>query len=341
MQADSLSSLTIAQYELHLRAAEETWLPPFLGSTLRGAFGHALKQAVCIMDHRHCETCLVAERCIYPYLFETPVPPNIPQLRGQQNAPHPFILIPPLLDLPEEAGCHSTLPPREQRRHLSMGEEITFGLRLIGRAIEYLPYVIFAVSEMGRRGLSAGRARFDLRTVDVIDAEGHAETIYHGARQRLAIPHGTTGSLEMFIRPRLAPISAIDSLKLRFLTPTRIRVEGDLQMGLSFELLVRNLLRRVSTLMAVHGQAPLDVDYRTLIAQAATVETNSAVLRWWDWERYSNRQQTKMKLGGFVGEIEFTGEALREFLPLVLAGEILHVGAGTSFGLGRYRVLPC
>jgi CRISPR/Cas system endoribonuclease Cas6 (RAMP superfamily) len=45
-----------------------------------------------------------------------------------------------------------------------------------------------------------------------------------------------------------------------------------------------------------------------------------------------------MKLGGFTGEIEYAGGAIEEFMPLVIAGEMLHVGAGTSFGLGKYDV---
>lgn len=43
-------------------------------------------------------------------------------------------------------------------------------------------------------------------------------------------------------------------------------------------------------------------------------------------------------MGGFVGEIIFEGE-IEPFMPLLKAGEILHVGKGTSFGLGKYRIL--
>ena len=92
-------------------------------------------------------------------------------------------------------------------------------------------------------------------------------------------------------------------------------------------------------LAAVHGRARLELDYRGLIDRAGKVETHSSALRWSDWERYSNRQQTKMNLGGFTGEVEYTGKVIEEFLPLVAAGELLRVGAGTSFGLGRYEIV--
>ena len=113
MQIDHLPPMEIARYEINLRAKERTTLPPFLGSTLRGAFGHALKDAVCVMPHRNCERCMLVDRCLYPYLFETPVPDGISQLRGQKNAPHPFILTPPFLNnLPRRIWRR----PQQERR---------------------------------------------------------------------------------------------------------------------------------------------------------------------------------------------------------------------------------
>lgn len=91
--------------------------------------------------------------------------------------------------------------------------------------------------------------------------------------------------------------------------------------------------------MAVHGNAPLNLDYRALIEHAVLVETRSNELRWWVWERYSSRQQRKIELGGLIGEIEYVSKVIQEFLPLVIAGELLHAGADSSFGLGRYRIL--
>jgi CRISPR/Cas system endoribonuclease Cas6 (RAMP superfamily) len=71
---------------------------------------------------------------------------------------------------------------------------------------------------------------------------------------------------------------------------------------------------------------------------AKGIKTKETQFRWYDWKRYSSRQETKIGMGGFVGEITFVGN-LALFLPLIRAGEILHVGKGTSFGLGRYEML--
>jgi CRISPR/Cas system endoribonuclease Cas6 (RAMP superfamily) len=62
-------------------------------------------------------------------------------------------------------------------------------------------------------------------------------------------------------------------------------------------------------------------------------------IRWRDWERYSARQDARMKMGGFVGEVEYAG-AIGEFVPLLKLGERVHIGKGTGFGLGRYVIAP-
>ena len=44
-----------------------------------------------------------------------------------------------------------------------------------------------------------------------------------------------------------------------------------------------------------------------------------------------------MTLGGFMGELEVEGE-LTPFAPLLRTAEILHVGKGATFGLGRLQI---
>jgi CRISPR/Cas system endoribonuclease Cas6 (RAMP superfamily) len=76
--------------------------------------------------------------------------------------------------------------------------------------------------------------------------------------------------------------------------------------------------------------------YKEIIDQAATqvklVKSNTS---WYDWERYSNRQQQRMNMGGIVGELVYEGE-LAPFLPLLRLGMYTHIGKNTTFGLGKY-----
>ncbi|MEY4503770.1 MAG: hypothetical protein RL154_62, partial [Pseudomonadota bacterium] len=62
-----------------------------------------------------------------------------------------------------------------------------------------------------------------------------------------------------------------------------------------------------------------------------------ANLKFVDLERYSNRQKTKMGLGGFMGNLlyENIGEECAKILQI---GEIIGVGKSVVFGLGRIKI---
>ena len=74
-----------------------------------------------------------------------------------------------------------------------------------------------------------------------------------------------------------------------------------------------------------------------LPAVAQAVATDETGLRWFDWERYSSRQDQKMLMGGLVGRVRYTGD-LDEFLPLLRFCEQVHLGKQTTFGLGQIRL---
>ena len=128
---------------------------------------------------------------------------------------------------------------------------------------------------------------------------------------------------------------------VRFLTPTRIRNEGAVRRDVTFQDLVRALLRRLSSLWYFHCGAELDVDFKGLIEQAAQVQTVRCELRWHDQQRFSGRQHQRIEMGGVVGRVEYEApdtETLAPYWPLLRAGEVVHVGKGAVMGLGRYGV---
>jgi len=303
--------LELARFRLELRAEEAIVLPPYKGSALRGGFGATFKKVVCALRDGDCSRCMLRSSCAYSYIFETPPPPDARMMRKYPYAPHPFVLEPPLEDKTEYAP----------------GEVLSFGLVLVGRAIEYLPYFLYTFGELGRIGLGKGRGRFSLKRAWAVGPEGE-EVVYEG---------------EMFRRPsfrsssEVATLPGLTEVSLSFLTPTRIKYSERLVLDLEFHILVRSLLRRISLLSYFHCGRELKLDFRGLIDRARDVETAERDLRWYDWERYSGRQKVRMKLGGFVGRVSFRGE-LEEFWPLLVLGQEVHVGKGTSFGLGWYRI---
>jgi hypothetical protein len=56
-----------------------------------------------------------------------------------------------------------------------------------------------------------------------------------------------------------------------------------------------------------------------------------------DWQRYSNRQERKMDFGGLLGTVELDGD-LAPLAPLLRTAEVVHVGKGATFGLGKLEL---
>lgn len=79
----------------------------------------------------------------------------------------------------------------------------------------------------------------------------------------------------------------------------------------------------------------------TILGSANTVRVVESDLRWRAGERYSAREDRRMALGGFVGRATFAGP-LAPWQPLLRIVELLHMGKGTAFGLGKDRMEdPC
>ena len=88
------------------------------------------------------------------------------------------------------------------------------------------------------------------------------------------------------------------------------------------------LIRRITTLNALEGNdVTISNDFSIKI-----IEKN---LKWQENERYSNKQKSKMKLGGLVGTILIDANDINT-KKLLIAGELVHIGKSTSFGLGDY-----
>ena len=316
---ETLSALQLLPLQITLRAQTPIQLPRYKGSALRGGFGSVFKETVCIVEHRDCVRCLLRARCAYPYVFDTPVPDGATRLRKYEAAPHPFVILPPL----------------ERQTSYQPGETLTFGWTLIGRGADYLPYFIYTFERLGTRyGLGKARGRFLVETVRWLAPEGEPVVIYQGAEKTLQNTFRLLPVQELAKRTEAEPG---DSLTLRFLTPTRLVYGGSLTDSLDFHVLLRVLLRRLSNLAYFHCGTDLGLDFRGLIAAAEAVQTVSSHLRWYDWERYSSRQDARVQMGGFLGRVTYTGD-LQPFLPLLRLGSYVHVGKGTSFGLGKYVI---
>lgn len=298
--------MNLGRYQFYCRFTEEALLPAYKGSTFRGAFGSALKKVVCAVREKECSRCLLANRCLYARVFEATS--KQAGLR-QATPPHPYVIEPPL----------------DTKTCFVAGDPFEFNLLLFGEFTDSLPYFVYAFEAMGEQGLGVGRKQGRGRYVLEKVRSGHQE-LYDGESRRLAQPPTESVCLS-------TPQQISGTLKLRLLTPLRLKHENQLQAELPFHVLVRGALRRISSLNDCFGQGEPDLDYRGLVARAQHIKIASSHLRWCDWKRYSSRQDQFMLMGGMTGEIIYQG-AIGEFLPLLELVRELHLGKQSTFGLG-------
>ncbi|MFO7761977.1 MAG: CRISPR system precrRNA processing endoribonuclease RAMP protein Cas6 [Desulfobia sp.] len=304
----------MGRYHFTCSFTDQALLPPFKGSAIRGKLGHCLKKISCALRARQsCKDCLLHSSCCYALFFE---PRKVAGDQRSRTAawPQPYVL---------EGDP-------ESNRFYVPGQEFTFSLLVFGRRMnELLPHLVYAVETMGWEGLCSRReypGTFELQTIS-----SDQECIYDhkkilNGRDRV-FPHDLAPS----------PASRPERLLVRLLTPLRVKADNRFQDNLSFQLLVRAALRRISLLEEAYGHGEPSLDYPGLLEKAGEVEIRAADYGWQEVERYSSRQQSKMSLGGMVGEVEYKGD-LQEFYPLLKYCETTHLGKQTSFGLGRIEV---
>jgi len=287
--------------------ADGSALPRFLGSTLRGAFGHLLKRTVCQIRNIPCSACPLAPRCIYPRLFEGFAPPDRQRMRRYPQVPQPFVLV---VDLPPSAA-----PPKTT---------IHWRVRLFGDVSRHWPYVVYVFRLAGEVGLGRQRVRYRLREVrDVI-----AATVVEGP------------DCCQCREPQVAPLpTAVElpsraALRWRFQTPLRLRSNGCLapRNVQPLDLVIAGR-RRYETLNWFYGNREV-APARFFDPDAFHVRERN--LRHWGFTRRCGRQDQRMELSGLLGEMIVEGP-WAEAGPWLPAISTIHLGKTTSFGFGRVQ----
>ena len=308
--------MLLGKYHFICSFKSDAVLPPYKGSTFRGVFGRALKKVVCALKRAECANCLLREKCVYALTFETSVIAPMPENSRLPSLPPPFVIEPPL----------------NTDREFAKGTAFDFHLLLFGNMNSNLPYFIYAFEQMGKIGIGkkieGQRAQFTLEEVKTGE-----HTIYNSNDRQITLSNSPeTLSLN---GPGKYPE---DSFRLRVSleTPLRIKYHNRLKADLPFHVLVRAMLRRISSLCVCYGDGEPDLDYKGLVKRADDIGTDASKLGWYDWRRYSFRQDKSMLMGGITGYVDYEGK-IGEFMPFIDFCQRAHIGKQTTFGLGKIK----
>lgn len=312
------SGLTLQRARMTMRLLVDTQLPEHKGAMLRGGFGYAFQRISCPprcwkLEHG----CELAQLCPFRWIFATPRPPGIEQLHDLQDIPRPFVI----------------MPPTDGRSGYIAGEALEFGLTMIGRAIDYLPFFIQSFEELGKMGLGRMHAPARLERVEVLQPWSATGMVVYQDGRVLSTPELLPVYDNTTVLARAMQLPA--DLRLILRTPLRLKARGDILRHLDLAALIQSICWRLHTLSIFHGTGPWDLNHRALAAEATAIRIEQPQLCWLDLRRTSTRgpQPETMPQSGLLGSA-----LLRDVPPqlraILLSGSLVHAGKACTFGHG-------
>lgn len=302
--------LAFADLDFRVRVIDAGRLPRFVGKTIRGAFGYALKKSVCVVNHRDCNRCILRSRCAYPILFDGFPPPDRVFMRKYPSIPQPMVVR--VIDL--------------EPRRLNAGDTLDFGFRLFGGAIDFFPYLVYSVARIGETGLGVDEFRFEIVSV----SDGDKLVYQPDQRDQLFEP--LRKQVDVFEEPEP---DAPSDLSLRLLTPLRLRSNGRINQSPTLNEILRAALRRLRIMSHFYGDEELyPENVGALLDEASNAKPTHQDLRAISVHRTSTRQNRKMALDAVVGSVDYQLASSR-LVPWLRAASECHIGKAASFGFGR------
>lgn len=338
-------NLYFSKFNFTIKFLEDINLPSFKGSTFRGGFGYIFKKLACPIKRMSCLDCFIADSCPYANVFTNPTSiRNKTFLSDNSYSPHPFIFD---LENDQQSG----------KNFYRKGEEFSFNFIVIGDANKYISYFIYSFIELGKSGIGKNLGKYKLISIKNNNIE-----IFDRENEKIIQENISIIDFNNLINYKNDLLKDIDSpdnshnnnlednikykIALDFISPARIKNNKRYIDNLDFNIFIINILRRIYLLICLfclnkNRDLQPELNLNEFLENSKKILNYDESLKWKDWERYSTRQKTSMKLGGFVGKISFVGlgNDFNKYILPILICEDLHVGKGTSFGLGKYKIL--
>lgn len=276
-------------------------LPPFLGTTIRGALGHCIRGFVCQTPKVKCFVCPIASSCDYANHFNS--------VGNEGGAVNPFVI----------------RMVTNNKTNWKVGDKLIFEITLIGETSDYAGLFLDAFQEMEKRGFGAERVPFELK--EVTDPIRKKQIWKLG---RMSLRHIQPSSLVCKERE-------VHSVIIKFQSPVRVQISKKVLYSLTFADIIRSISRRLALLTQAFTDKQLSWNEEALLLAAAEVQTESHSWRLNDFKRYSMNHKDKLHIPGIEGWARFSGN-ITPFTPLLEAGVRIHIGKNATHGFGSFSV---
>lgn len=296
---------------------------------IRSMLGVALHSMCCIARTQSCPSCLYNKTCVYSWLFESILSKDNEIVPARDRSSHPYILFDIRNDPDERSEAEKTL------------SSYSFALVLIGKAVDYIPYIYAALVNAGKRGVQKERTKFVIAEMTaggrtILENDGSLKTdvpiqIFKCTRHTdMCVSEGDGEENGGALR---------GSVLVQLKTPLRFKSKGRYTKDFSARDFFSCLSRRADTVMRLYGEREDAVEYASDGSGDSPIDERIAVverdLKWVNQKHFSARQRREMLLGGAVGAFTMEGRFTRKQMDLLEFARVFSAGKNTNFGLGR------
>lgn len=303
--------LNIRYIKLHFTAEvlEDTVLPKYKASALRGGMGEMMLRANCIRD-RKCDFCdfrseCLAQKALYPVLIKLPS-----FMKGDD-------------------GIGYVIACEDYKEEFYKGDSFHFQIILFGKLLCCFNLYMQALYALGMEGLGKYRGRFHITSVTnskkeiLLDQNGN---IYMENYKIQTVKDHVEYRKKQLMHNGL-------ERRIRFRAPFSVKYKGEMLQQFHMEAILLACARRIYALDCLEE---LDLpQYRLNLDDIPEIKEQKVYKD--RVPRYSGRTEKKMRWEGIHGEI-FLDSLTEEQVTLLLAGELMHIGKHTTFGFGRFHV---
>ena len=198
-------------------------------------------------------------------------------------------------------------PDLKGRSKFIRGNTFAIELTLIGKAVEYDTFLLQVVQRLGEGdGLLYRKLECSgIETMIGDDKKSHL----HFHRQ---------------------PLNAT-RLKLHFQSPLIFEIENNRVKRLPFTALIKSLAERVSVLNRLYCDVNATTDPESFSGETANVEYIDSF--------YNTEVEVKKNVykDALLGSVTYSGQ-LNEYMHIIVAGEVLHLGRFANYGFGKYNI---
>ena len=278
----------------------------------RSILGSQLHSIACIARQNICKTCQFNRSCIYAVIFETILDKNTAFLAGRDKGSHPFRI--------------QTDTPFQIRMPMT---ELRLTIQLYGFAIQYLPYIFYAIQQAGKQGLFKDRTRYRVSSVkaagqELLQADENLHTVYEPS----SVSYDYKGEAE-----ETAAVVPVHKT-IHLCSPLRFKTSGKYTLSFSAQDFLLCIHRRLVTLCSLYGSYT-----PAAYTPSADARITAKKLSWLDYQYHSHRQEKIISMGGATGLFTLIGNITAYEQFLLSFADIFGAGKNTNFGLGDVRVV--